>query len=205
MDNIIAARSKIGEGIQLITERQKLLKIADSSPLRWKVVAEYQSNRIADVSEDEKRKRKTNCSGWGINQTANQDLTPTRLKELNHNPKSQGHVSDVGLMVTGQKIAERKSVNQRWVFLTMIHSESFMQSDRENYSNMFSSSFATDQCSQPVSPVGRLNSNLPVWAPVWANTGVDNYIKGHRKHKMNVYMSILLQNMCPRDQIRINW
>ena len=54
-DNIISARTKIAEGIKLLNERQKLIKIADSSPLGWKVVAEYQANPIADDSEDEKK------------------------------------------------------------------------------------------------------------------------------------------------------
>ncbi|VDI11263.1 Hypothetical predicted protein [Mytilus galloprovincialis] len=36
-------------------ERQKLIKLADSSQLGWKVVSEYVANPIADDSEDEKK------------------------------------------------------------------------------------------------------------------------------------------------------
>ena len=39
----------------LIQQRQKLLKLADSSELGWKVVKEYQSNPLASDSEDEKK------------------------------------------------------------------------------------------------------------------------------------------------------
>ena len=55
MDNVKKARGNIAEGIELLNERQKLIKIADSSPLDWKVVAEYESNPIADDSDDEKK------------------------------------------------------------------------------------------------------------------------------------------------------
>ena len=54
MLTISTARERITEGITLLDERQKLIKIADSSPLGWKVVNEYQANPIADNSDDEK-------------------------------------------------------------------------------------------------------------------------------------------------------
>ena len=50
-----AAKAKIDEGIDLVKERQKLIKLADTSELGWKVVQEYVANPIADDSEDEKR------------------------------------------------------------------------------------------------------------------------------------------------------
>ncbi|KAK3103157.1 hypothetical protein FSP39_016878 [Pinctada imbricata] len=55
IDNVTSARDRIKEGIDLLNERQKLIKIADSSPLGWKVVTEYQANPIADNSDDEKK------------------------------------------------------------------------------------------------------------------------------------------------------
>jgi len=50
----VAAKEKISEGIGIVQERQKLIKLPDSSDLGWKVVQEYESNPIADDSEDEK-------------------------------------------------------------------------------------------------------------------------------------------------------
>ena len=50
-----SAQEKIGEGMQLIEHRQKLIKMADNSDLGWKTVEEYEASTIADDSEDEKK------------------------------------------------------------------------------------------------------------------------------------------------------
>ena len=52
---VIQARQKISEGIELVNYRQKLVKMADSSELGWRVVQEYTSNPLADDSEDDKK------------------------------------------------------------------------------------------------------------------------------------------------------
>ncbi|CAG2243831.1 unnamed protein product [Mytilus edulis] len=49
------AKQKIAEGIQLIRYRQKLVKMADSSEMGWKVVQEYTANPLADDSEDDRK------------------------------------------------------------------------------------------------------------------------------------------------------
>jgi hypothetical protein len=43
------------EGMELLRYRQKLVKIADSSELGWRVVQEYTANPLADDSEDDKK------------------------------------------------------------------------------------------------------------------------------------------------------
>jgi Tfp pilus assembly PilM family ATPase len=50
-----AAKEKIAEGIHLVCHRQKLVKLADSSQLGWKWVQKYESNPLAEDSEDEKK------------------------------------------------------------------------------------------------------------------------------------------------------
>ena len=55
LETLVNAKSRIEEGIDMIKERQKLIKLADSSELGWKVVNEYVSNPIADDSDDEKK------------------------------------------------------------------------------------------------------------------------------------------------------
>ena len=49
------ATGKISEGLDLISNRQKVIRLADSSELGWSVVKEYQSNPLASDSEDKKR------------------------------------------------------------------------------------------------------------------------------------------------------
>ena len=43
------------EGDKLITARQKLIRIADTSEYGWNTVAEYEEDKLADSSDDEKR------------------------------------------------------------------------------------------------------------------------------------------------------
>ena len=52
------AHKAIDRGKRLIAERQKLIRIADSSDLKWNVTSEYTVDELADNSEDEKRLEK---------------------------------------------------------------------------------------------------------------------------------------------------
>lgn len=49
------AKSSINEGMELVKKRQKLIKLADSSQLGWKVIKEYETNPIAADSDDDKK------------------------------------------------------------------------------------------------------------------------------------------------------
>ena len=55
---ITEARKCLKKGRQLLAERQKLIRIANWSELRWGVVAEYTADELADDSGDEKRLEK---------------------------------------------------------------------------------------------------------------------------------------------------
>jgi hypothetical protein len=52
-EGISKAKEKLAEGMSLLNYRQKIIKIADSSDLGWRVVQEYNANPLADDSEDE--------------------------------------------------------------------------------------------------------------------------------------------------------
>ena len=54
-ENVSAAKEKLIKGMSILRERQKLIKIADSEDLGWRVVQEYESNPLADDSDDEKK------------------------------------------------------------------------------------------------------------------------------------------------------
>ncbi|CAG2203374.1 unnamed protein product [Mytilus edulis] len=62
LSKVVAAKDRISEGIDLIQERQKLIKLSDSSELRWHVVQENITNSIADDSEEEKRMNRAQSS-----------------------------------------------------------------------------------------------------------------------------------------------
>ncbi|XP_053398087.1 uncharacterized protein LOC123550494 [Mercenaria mercenaria] len=53
--NIEKAKESLIEAKDIVKRRQKLIQLADSSSLGWRVVAEYETNPIASDSEDEKR------------------------------------------------------------------------------------------------------------------------------------------------------
>ena len=52
------AKEALDEGLRMIANRQKLIKIADRSEYGWGVVAEYEADDLASGSEDEKRLEK---------------------------------------------------------------------------------------------------------------------------------------------------
>ena len=54
-ETVDKARINIAEGMNLVKNRQKLVKLADSTDLGWRVDQEYESNPLADDSDDEKK------------------------------------------------------------------------------------------------------------------------------------------------------
>jgi hypothetical protein len=52
---VVAANENISDGIGIVQELHKMIKLADTSDLGCKVVQEYERNPIAYDSEDEKR------------------------------------------------------------------------------------------------------------------------------------------------------
>ena len=53
--NINNAKRKITEGMDFVKNRQKLIKLADSSDAGWRVVDEYVANPLAEDSDDERK------------------------------------------------------------------------------------------------------------------------------------------------------
>jgi hypothetical protein len=51
----LKAVETIGEGLDILQHRQKLVKLADQSENGWRTVTEYETRSLADDSEDEKR------------------------------------------------------------------------------------------------------------------------------------------------------
>ena len=78
-DNINNAKRKIAEGLDLIKNRQKLIKLADSSDAGWRVVDEYVSNPLAEDSDDEKKIYKT--QSWAESKLRNEKLKKKMNKD----------------------------------------------------------------------------------------------------------------------------
>ena len=57
-DKVAEAKQKIAEGLDIVKQRQKLIRLADSSEAGWRAVDEYVKNPIASDSEDEKKNQK---------------------------------------------------------------------------------------------------------------------------------------------------
>ena len=53
--SITETREKLKEGTQLLASRQKHIKMADRSELGWAVVSEYETDALADDSDDERK------------------------------------------------------------------------------------------------------------------------------------------------------
>ena len=60
--------------LDMLSYQQKLIKMADSSEYGWKVVKEYESNPLAEDSEDEKTMYKAEAR-------ANQNIRAERAKK----------------------------------------------------------------------------------------------------------------------------
>ena len=56
-----SAVQNLKQALSELRQRQKLIKIADRSPLGWSTVKEYVADELAEDSGDEKRLRKVIC------------------------------------------------------------------------------------------------------------------------------------------------
>lgn len=72
----------ISEGIKLLNNRQKLVRMADASDLGWRIVQEYVSNPLASDEEDEKRMNRAEAR-------ANRKVKQERQKKLDKAQKSR--------------------------------------------------------------------------------------------------------------------
>ena len=81
---------KVFEGLDLLSNRQKVIRLADSSDLGWSVVKEYQANLLASDSEDEKRMMRAEAR-------ASRKLKERRFEKARRMPQCASHTSNLQL------------------------------------------------------------------------------------------------------------
>ena len=78
------AKLHLQEALTELTSRQKLIQIADRSPLGWSTVKEYVTDELADDSGDEKRLRKAEKSAAAKN---TESAKKTRAAQQKYRPR----------------------------------------------------------------------------------------------------------------------
>jgi hypothetical protein len=101
-EGISKANEKLAEGMSLLNCRQKIIKIADSSDLGWRVVQEHEANPLADDSDDEKKLFKAEAraerkvKAEKSKKTKNEHTLMQHLQQINlHKDRNQADASIV--------------------------------------------------------------------------------------------------------------
>ena len=85
--NLSAANSELEREKSSIAKRYKLVPFADKSPAGWTAIEEYESDELADDSEDEKKLRSAREALVKIREkNVNMPLTALTLQLLTSNP-----------------------------------------------------------------------------------------------------------------------
>ena len=82
------AKAAVEEGMTLLKDRQKAIRLADRSELGWAVVNEYGEDELAEDSEDEKRIAKAVA-------TAEKKVAQLKKKKSGHGGYMQSRLADV--------------------------------------------------------------------------------------------------------------
>ena len=110
--DIPKASKDISEGITLLNHRQKLIKLADSSDMGWKVVKEYEANPLASDSEDEKRINKAEVRAVKKHK---QDQVKRTRKSTRRTPQRSSKLRTQG-RVSGTQHHRHRQASQGFVF-----------------------------------------------------------------------------------------
>ena len=91
------AKEALTKGMELLAERQKLIKIADRSEFGWGVVVEYTADKLADGSDDEKCLEKAE-------KAAERKAAKQRTKKRRVEPPARGAGAGRGRPGFGQSV-----------------------------------------------------------------------------------------------------
>ena len=196
-NRIQGVRQKISEGYELIKQRQKLIKLADSSVAGWRAVDEYVKNPIASDSEDEKRISKAQTRA----ERKVKDERLRRRRDLReksrpypsiNNTSSEANTSTTttaGVWRSGQCYKCHRRGHWR---------KDCTEKMDDKISRLALACFDKSHSSETntgKSPVGRLKKNLGQWRSIEASRFVLNVIQyGYRLPFFTIPSSVELKN-----------
>jgi hypothetical protein len=196
--------------MELLNNRQKLIKLADSSKAGWRTVQEYTQHELASDEEDEKRimkaefraekkmkeEKKARSSRRSNSYPPIQELarasetTRTSGAESSKRPGTCFRCGSVGHWAkecpkkeSGSKLSYTLKYSESKVFNLEKNEQKLHKSPRESEVN------------ENVSPIGRLKSHLTKWKEINANKYILDVIeKGYRIPFKDVPESVHLKN-----------
>ena len=193
-EGISKAKEKLAEGMSLLDYRQKIIKIADSSDLGWRVVQEYEANPLADDSEDERKlfkaesraERKVKAEKSKKTKRTHPYVTPATDKFAQR--QKPGRCFNCG--VKGHWKQECPDLKK---------SEKISISDNNKFEFGFSNQTDTGNALQLksviVTPVNSLRNHIDKWKSIEANQYILNIIdQGYRLPFKTLPVNISLDN-----------
>ena len=190
--HITEARAKIREGMDIVQHRQKLIKLADSSKHRWKVVEQYEAHQLAENSDDEKRiyKAEARCDKIAREEKSKSrdkrrfapypPPKPQTAQPPTHDMANKGPIGGPG---TRPGVCFACGVPGHW-------RRECQATEQEKHKISVNLSCLVDS-----SPMGRLNAHIERWVAI----GTDDYIlsvirEGYKLPFYQLPKSVILKN-----------
>lgn len=221
------AFNSISSGIELINQRQKLIKLADSSKTGWRTVQEYTQHELASDEEDEKRIIKAEIRAekklkeeriQKARAARRTNPYPERVSNVQTQSKSYdsskksgtcfkcgfpGHWAKNCTNTNNNKLSTLDSIVQS---MCNVHSKDLDVCMSEHFSeskNNVCRFVAT--VDENVSPVGRLRGHLTKWVDIHADKYILDVIEnGYKIPFKTVPKSVCLDNnKSARDNVKV--
>ncbi|XP_062581999.1 uncharacterized protein LOC134243774, partial [Saccostrea cucullata] len=216
----------ISSGIELIHQRQKLIKLADSSKTDWRTVQEYTQHELASDEEDEKRilkaemrpKRSKKRSGSKRRERPDASTHTRRSPHTQNQTKSYEGSKKSGTCFKcgfAGHWAKECTSNSKETSSKLSNLDSIAQNICSNQESVLSKISVLDgktnvrrfvaTVDENVSPVGRLRSHLTKWVEIKTDKYIlDVIVNGYKIPFKTIPESVCLDNnKSARDNVKI--